>query len=326
MTAQADWLKSYKEKKMDIEKLITRIDATGWDSPIIPRRFGFSTLKTLVNTLHEQQAIEKEVILLRNLQKNLRGWRWLEKKIKTFNQTFCYYTLQPQDLKERISGFTYSSSLPYVVMNGPGRSGRGYLHPILCEIFQSEHKIYEEHLWWYNDAQNQLPSIFQTNKAKHIYVYRDPRDHFVTFPKMCLEEEPEHVPDQFKGQTVLTQEMILDNAKKPWREAHDISHKRYADHVRYFSNLSYSMSLMFEQLLLNPKKTITDLIRFMEYPIDENKINAAIKNNPPRDKIGIWKDHFNDEVEAEFKRQMGDIVSYLGYETDENWSYKEDYQ
>ena len=61
----------------------------------------------------------------------------------------------------------------------------------------------------------------------------------------------------------------------------------------------------------------------MGYPLDLAAIENAVKTVPRTGKVGQWVNFFDDEIEATFKELCGDIVSYLGYEQDENWSYKD---
>jgi len=97
----------------------------------------------------------------------------------------------------------------------------------------------------------------------------------------------------------------------------------FAADMKFFYRLPGNYVLKYEQLSADPVNTVRNFLEFLGYPFDIEKIEAVVRSVSRTGQMGRWISVFDDETEALFKELAGDVVSVLGYESNEEWTYRD---
>jgi hypothetical protein len=91
------------------------------------------------------------------------------------------------------------------------------------------------------------------------------------------------------------------------------------------------LELKYEDFIINQKDNFHKLfnhygfnneaVRFGMSIVEQNSLDRKSKNDSHirSGKVGEWKEYFNSEHKELFKRELGDLLIYMGYEKDLNW-------
>jgi len=197
--------------------------------------------------------------------------------------------------------------------------------------------IFKTHL---NPTKGNIDIIKSNNVKKVIVTYRDFRDVVVArYHRLLLVPKTPRDPYYIDYAKITKEEGInhcIDVVEKEfvsWIEGWLIVAKKKEDFVCFCK---------FEDMIANPAEEFKKMLRFYEIHIEEdviqqivdqtkgrgdmlNNINKgtlqpwAYSSNFRSGKVGGWKDEFNDNNIAYFKKKLAQSLIDLGYEEDCNW-------
>ena len=144
--------------------------------------------------------------------------------------------------------------------------------------------------------------------ARFIHVVRDGRDEAVSVWDFNRHVNPEGFAKQH-----TTFESFVDSFAKTWSDSVAKAHAFGRDNPERF------LEIFCEDLMNEPEPVIRDLFRFLRLEEGEKEISlcleagaaaAAAAENP-----GIWRGRFEDNSLAVFRRNAGELLKLLGYDS-----------
>lgn len=177
-------------------------------------------------------------------------------------------------------------------------------------------------------------SMLTDTKWATIFVYRDPRDVIVSSVKYATYMNKEHGLHTYYTQRLKTDEERIMAAINGIQEP-DFEYPNILDRYSYYIGWLHHpkvLSLRFEDLILNRKKTFA---RLFNYVVErgfkpqisrEHALEVLLHSLQPqksgtyrKGQPGSWKDNFSNRNKDVFKTVSGDLLIRLGYEADHNW-------
>jgi len=182
-------------------------------------------------------------------------------------------------------------------------------------------------------------SIKKPDRYKAFYVMRDPRDLIVS-TYFSSKNSHQLAGNMYKTRKTLnsmsfTEGMIFIirqkqerghfDALRSWRHAPEEDSNvlllRYEDLTGPGSHNTFKLLLQHCDIKL-PEDTLEALLNDYSF----RKLSGGRKpgeedthSHYRKGTTGDWKEYFNEEITAAFKRYAGDLVSYLGYADDNAW-------
>lgn len=214
-----------------------------------------------------------------------------------------------------------SQQIPLVLVNDFPGAGGSYLTQVLQYLFSGDLDIrvtwnkkmnllrkYGKNIvcFGHYGVDDEFGRVFRSpdsqKEAVCIFLYRDPRDAVLSF-------ENWYVSNNFRKRG--TKNFICEAKNK-------------MNDFLFFYNLPGIYKISFEMLAFHPKQSIKKICDMIGYSAPEDwLLDNLFRTHSRITKVGKWRHHFNDEIEEAFKTTFGNICSLTGYESDENWSYKE---
>lgn len=171
----------------------------------------------------------------------------------------------------------------------------------------------------------------KSNDVKTFYMYRDPRDVFVSLI-YHIKARPKRFPSL---STLSFDQLFMDILTNGVKEGNWLNNN-YSEHCNTFLpwlNIAEICKIKFEDLVgelgsgsnKSQKETIIKIANFLNITYTEEIIQEVIDNlfgNSPEfreGKIGSWKKEFNQFHKNFFKEKAGELLISFGYERDMNW-------
>jgi len=178
-----------------------------------------------------------------------------------------------------------------------------------------------------------LTVLSQLGRAT-VFIYRDPRDMIVSHVFYATEMHPGHWMHRYYTQSLASMEERINAAiqgvEEPGSELTDIR-RRYEGYLGWLEQPGV-LSLRFESLILERREALGRLLDYLEsrgytpkiprpqavellgQSIAPRKSGTFRKGQP-----GNWREHFTETNKELFKKNAGDLLIRLGYETTERW-------
>jgi hypothetical protein len=173
-------------------------------------------------------------------------------------------------------------------------------------------------------------------KIKKLFISRDPRDIVVSFTYFIVYKYPYHPLYEYLTKHVQSQKeryLTLIHGVNTGR----LNYPSIADWYRPYQGWmtdGYSYCLTYEDLVRSKDSSRKALFGIANYlwkgltppiPVPDMVERMEQRMNPKHSltfrsgKIGSWKDEFDDEVKAAFKKRAGYLLVELGYEKNQAW-------
>lgn len=250
-------------------------------------------------------------------------------------------------------------ALPSFFMNSVPKSGTHLLKNILQGIpgitHDPKNEFYEGYPYQLKDHFYQLgqlkPNEFGTGhiyyspewlymlkrlNMKHIFISRDLRDVVVSYVYFIVEKYPHHPLYEYLTKDVKNQKqryLALVNGVQTGKT-------RYPSIAEWFQPFKgwikdpHTLSITFEDLVQSKESSLLVLNKVIDYlwkgiapPVPSSymvegmagKMNHKYSLTFRSGKIGSWKEEFDDELKAAFKKITGNLLIELGYEKNDKW-------
>ncbi|MCF6136375.1 sulfotransferase domain-containing protein [Pseudalkalibacillus berkeleyi] len=209
----------------------------------------------------------------------------------------------------------------------PGRSDQILEHKrILSEM--SHNHFSNGHIFYSQEYKNLLKLL----NIKQLFLYRDPRDIVVSYVHF-FDRFPDHqYKKYFNEKNLNLKERLLfiingslegrrQNINNwyhnflPWRDEENVLAVKYEDLVHSPESQKIELRKILKYFNIEPNLSkIEGQIRRMQSNVDPNQSPTYRKGQS-----GNWKQEFDEEVKAQFKKVTGELLIDLGYEKDMNW-------
>jgi hypothetical protein len=182
--------------------------------------------------------------------------------------------------------------------------------------------------------------------VKQLFISRDPRDVVVSMTHFILDKYPEHhLYRYFTNHLSTHEERLLASIEgvnrwnllksgSHWRFGYPSVYEEYKQ-IYEWAGVPGVCRVTFEELLKSQESQDRALMRIVNFlwddlqrlSLDKYHLIRLMKQNIDPHKswtfrkgeIGGWRDEFNEEHKAAFKRTAGELLIQLGYEKDMNW-------
>ncbi len=141
--------------------------------------------------------------------------------------------------------------------------------------------------------------------ARFIHVVRDGRDEAVSAWDFNRRANPKGFAKQHP-----TFESFVDSFAKTWSESVAKAHAFGRDNPERF------LEVFCEDLVNEPEPVIRDLFRFLRLDEGEKEISLCLEAGAASGgDSGIWRGRFEDKSLAAFRRNAGELLKLLGYDS-----------
>lgn len=178
-----------------------------------------------------------------------------------------------------------------------------------------------------------LSALTQPGRAT-IFVYRDPRDMIISHIFYATQMHKRHWMHRYYTQTLTTMEerinAAINGVDEPGSELTPIR-RRYEGYLGWLQRPEV-LCLRFEDLILNRQEALTRILDYLEacgyrprLPRSQAIASLETAIAPKKSgtfrkgKPGNWREYFTEANKEQFKRNAGDILLRLGYESSNDW-------
>lgn len=178
-----------------------------------------------------------------------------------------------------------------------------------------------------------LSALTQPGRAT-IFVYRDPRDMIISHIFYATQMHKRHWMHRYYTQTLTTMEerinAAINGVDEPGSELTPIR-RRYEGYLGWLQRPEV-LGLRFEDLILNRQDALGRILDYLEERgyrprLPRSQATAALEaaiapkksGTFRKGKPGNWREYFTEANKEHFKRNAGDILLHLGYESSNDW-------
>lgn len=156
----------------------------------------------------------------------------------------------------------------------------------------------------------------KSNKCKFVYLYRDPRN-MLTSTFRHYKNIRSNFFSGLDDHQALIKFMTLGEYCD-W-----MTLKNFFNDINRFIKFSPCYKIRYENLALSPAVEMSNFFNQIEFDIPFESIEQGCANVPRTGMELDWVRYFSPDVESIFKQHSCNLVSSLGYEKNEAWSYKD---
>ncbi len=247
----------------------------------------------------------------------------------TMPKSGSHLTLQILQGLTDIAPFRYLIPYPFRMITKEGRERSN--DEVLKDLSRLKSGIIG---WGYLRAYPEFIQCIRENpKIKTFFVIRDPRDRLISSIFYAVDIYKEHAQHAYYSGISMDERIKVAIKGRPEPGLHHLPNVReHYDRFLGWFNCENVLVLRFEDLIQDVDTTVFSLLDFLEkdgyqIPTPRSEALTIIKKaiQPEKSptfrkgKAGNWKDHFTDEHKRIFKDTVGDLLTVLGYEQDNNW-------
>ncbi|GAB7055260.1 MULTISPECIES: sulfotransferase domain-containing protein [unclassified Paenibacillus] len=226
----------------------------------------------------------------------------------------------------------------------PLRPG-GWINQWEEDVYARLKTIRDGEVWaGYLDYSREMKQWLDDHRIRRIFIYRDPRDVLLDQLSFILNEDNKHLYYPYFTRHMKSLDERLMKMITGFYDTRANARRYGLQHIGY-SNINHVFipylrwlqdpnlcTIPYENLVNAPSGYLAEMHRIADYLWKDTRLSerskteylqrlqdAPVSQALQHATTGEWKRYFTDEIKRVFKQTAGELLIYLGYESDDHW-------